>query len=564
MNQNDPIQIEDPNPNTNPDPNAPLIILTGATGYVGGRLLRQLIDAGFRVRCLVRRDTGLEDESDAIEVAMVDLLEGDGLAAAMEGGSVAYYLVHSMGSSEGFTEQDRRAARNFGTAAREAGLDRIIYLGGLGEDLDDISEHLRSRHEVGDVLRKSLVPVIEFRASIVIGSGSLSFELVRALVERLPVMIAPRWVSVPTQPIAINDLLSYLSAAAILPIEGNRIFEIGGADVTSYGDIMRTYAGERGLHRRILPVPVLTPRLSSWWLGFVTPVYARVGRKLIESVRNPTVVNDRSALEVFSVRPVGIREAVRQAIAREDRDVAATRWSDSLSSSGRQHNWTSERFGNRRIMSRSVHVDASPSSAFAVISRVGGANGWYFANWLWTLRGLIDLLAGGVGVRRGRSHPDRLRVGDAVDWWRVESLERDRRLVLAAEMEVPGRAWLAFELDPKSDGTEIRQTAIFDPIGLRGLAYWYGTFPLHQVIFSRMVRNIGKVIDGTYVPLGRRLLSLPSRIVPLLDSLVNRASDKPTESGNSAIHLALDTTDSTIEAGTNRFNLLRPSPEDAQ
>jgi len=416
----DPMKIQQPIPDAGPDPTMPLVVLTGATGYVGGRLLRRLIDAGFHVRCLVRRQTGLADESESIDVAIVDLLDDKGLAEAMRGGSIAYYLVHSMGSSDGFAEQDRTAARNFGAAARNAGLERIIYLGGLGEDHDEISEHLRSRHEVGDVLREAGVPVIEFRASIVIGSGSLSFELVRALVERLPVMIAPRWVSVPTQPIAVNDLLAYLTAAATLPIDGSRIFEIGGSDVTSYGDIMRSYASERGLRRRILPVPVLTPRLSSLWLGFVTPVYARVGRKLIESVRNPTVVNDRSALDVFPVRPVGIQEAVRQAIAREDQDVAATRWSDALSSSGRQQNWTNERFGNRRIMSRSVRVEASPSQAFAVISKVGGANGWYFANWLWTVRGLIDLLAGGVGVRRGRSHPDLLRVGDAVDWWRVE------------------------------------------------------------------------------------------------------------------------------------------------
>ncbi len=474
----------------------PLILLTGATGYVGGRLLTRLEEAGYRVRCLTRRPEELEIRDTArVQAVYADVLNPEGLAEAMRGGAIAYYLVHSMGSAAGFEEKDRQAARNFAEAARAAGVQRIIYLGGLGEKSPEMSDHLRSRQEVGDILRTSGIDVIEFRASIVIGSGSLSFELVRALVERLPVMIAPRWVAVPTQPIAIDDLLAYLLAAATLSTTGSRMFEIGGADRVTYGGIMREYARQRELRRLIIPVPFLTPRLSSLWLGLVTPVYARVGRKLIESVRNPTVVTDRTALSEFPIRPMSIKAAVARAIAYEDQEFAATRWSDAFSSSGDRPDWAGTRFGNRLVDSRAVSVSVPPERAFSPIARIGGKTGWYYANWLWHVRGFLDLLVGGVGVRRSRPHPERLRVGDAVDWWRVDAIEPQRRLRLSAEMKVPGRAWLEFEVTPEGQGSTIRQTAIFDPVGISGLAYWYVTYPVHQFVFSGMLRQIARAAE---------------------------------------------------------------------
>ncbi len=372
-------------------------------------------------------------------------------------------------------------------------MQRIIYLGGLGEERDELSAHLRSRHEVGRILRASGVPVVEFRASIIIGSGSLSFEMIRALVERLPAMITPRWVSVLAQPIGIEDVLHYLRAALDLELHESRIYEIGGPDRVSYGDLMLEYARQRGLRRFMIPVPVLTPRLSSLWLGLVTPLYARVGRKLIDSICHPTLVADPApAQRDFAIRPIGVREAIARALANEDREFAATRWSDALSSAGAPREWGGTRFGNRLVDSRSVHLPVSPAAAFAPIRRIGGATGWYWGDWLWRLRGLVDLVAGGVGMRRGRHDPERLAVGDALDWWRVEAIEPDRRLRLVAEMKLPGRAWLEFEVTPDGDGAKIRQTAIFDPVGLAGLAYWYGIFPLHELVFARMLRGIAR------------------------------------------------------------------------
>ena len=339
-------------------------------------------------------------------------------------------------------------------------------------------------------MRASGVPVIELRASIVIGSGSLSFEMVRALVERLPVMITPRWVSVNAQPIAIADLLDYLVAARDVHVDGNRVFEIGGADRVSYGEIMGEYARQRGLRRLTIPVPVLTPRLSSLWLGLVTPLYARVGRKLVDSMRYETIVRDDSALRAFDVRPRGIREAIASALRNDDAEFAATRWSDALSAAGVAADWQGVRFGSRLIDSRAVGVPVPASAAFLPIRRIGGQSGWYFADWLWDLRALLDLLAGGVGRRRGRRHPDLLRVGDPLDWWRVEAFEPDRRLRLVAEMKLPGRAWLEFEVRPDGDGSVVRQTATFDPVGLWGIAYWYLVYPLHQLVFRGMLRAI--------------------------------------------------------------------------
>jgi uncharacterized protein YbjT (DUF2867 family) len=470
------------------------ILLTGATGYVGGRLLRALQDAGRHVRCLARRPESLAARvAGATEVVRGDCLQRSTLDPAMSGVHTAYYLVHSMAAGAGFAGQDRIAAQNFGEAARAAGVRRIVYLGGLGESGSDLSPHLQSRQETGDVLRAaSGLPVVEFRASIVLGSGSLSFELIRSLVERLPVMICPRWVETRAQPIAIEDVIAYLLAALDLDPSEGRIVEIGGTDQVSYGDIMREYAAQRGLKRWMIRVPVLTPHLSSLWLGLTTPVYARVGRKLIEGVSNPTVVRDDTAGRLFpEIRPMGLRRAIERALVNEDNEFAETRWSDALSSGGMvTARYGGMRFGPRLVDSRVARVHTTVGHAFTPIRRIGGRHGWYFADFPWRLRGFIDLLLGGVGVRRGRRDPEALAVGDALDFWRVEAYEPDRRLRLAAEMKVPGRAWLDFEVQEDGDGATIRQTAEFDPAGLSGRLYWYGIYPLHALVFRGMLRGI--------------------------------------------------------------------------
>jgi uncharacterized protein YbjT (DUF2867 family) len=471
------------------------ILLTGATGYIGGRLLPLLAADGWRVRCLARQPEHLLLRvSDDVEVMQGDLLDVESLSAVMKGVEVAFYLVHSMGATGDFEKQDRMAAENCAAAASAAGVQRIIYLGGLGEDEPELSAHLRSRHEVGERLRAHGVPVIEFRASIIIGSGSLSFEMIRALVERLPVMVTPRWVQVTAQPIAIGDVLAYLLAALTIGTGNCSLtIEIGGPDRVSYGELMREYARQRGLRRVMIPVPLLTPRLSSLWLGLVTPLYARVGRKLVDSVRHPTLVRDDSARHLFPIRPFGVREAIARALQNEDSRFAQTRWSDPLSAGANApRQWGGTRFGNRLVDARSTHVAASPDKVFVALEHIGGEEGWHYANWLWTLRGWLDLLIGGVGMRRGRRDPDRLQVGDTLDCWRVELIQPGRRLRLAAEMKLPGRAWLEFEVQPDGNGALLRQMATFDPLGLWGLAYWYGVWPLHQIVFAGMLRCLAR------------------------------------------------------------------------
>ncbi|MBL9124729.1 MAG: SDR family oxidoreductase [Planctomycetaceae bacterium] len=474
-------------------PAQPLVLLTGATGYVGGRLLPRLEQQGNRVRCLARRPAALVGRVAATtQIVAGDLLDPPSLTAALAGVDTAFYFVHSMGADRDFEAEDRIAAENFARAAAAAGVRRIIYLGGLGNPDQSLSKHLRSRQETGDVLRAFHPQVIEFRASIVIGSGSLSFEMIRALVERLPVMICPRWVQVKAQPIAIEDLLEYLLAAIRLPVRSSQVYEIGGPDQVSYGQIMHEYARQRGLKRWMIPVPLLTPYLSSLWLGLVTPLYARVGRKLVESLRNPTLISNNLASTTFAIRPRSLREAIARALVNEDREFAETRWSDACSAAGTPRSWGGVRFGSRLVDSRTAHVDAPVAAAFAPIRRIGGRQGWYYADWLWSLRGFLDLLVGGVGVRRGRRDPENLRAGEPLDFWRVELYEPPHRLRLAAEMKLPGRAWLEFEVQPDDHGSTIRQTAIFDPVGFGGLLYWYGIYPLHQFVFAGMLRNLAQ------------------------------------------------------------------------
>ena len=471
----------------------PKILITGATGYVGGRLLRTLEGKGHNVRCLARRPEYLQGSAGpGTEVVKGDLLDLESLLPAMEGVHTAYYLVHSMGTKGEFEDEDRQAARNFCEAAERAGVSRIIYLGGLCSENYPASPHMRSRREVGEILRASDIQVLEFQASIIIGSGSLSFELVRSLVERLPVMIIPRWVSTEAQPIALKDVLTYLTEAVDNKIEGDQIFEIGGHDVISYRGLMEEYARQRRLKRLMVPVPVLSPRLSSLWLGLITPVYARVGRKLIDSIRLPTVVQNPVAPTVFGFSPMGVSKAIADALRNEDQEFAQTRWSDAQSSSGPSGQLGSVRLGARLLDSRKIKVDVPPSQAFKPIRLIGGKTGWYFGNWLWRARGLIDLMVGGVGIRRGRRDPESLRIGDTVDWWRVVAYEPGEKVLLEAEMKVPGRAWLEFVVEETEGGSLITQTAVFDPIGLPGMLYWYLLYPLHTLIFAGMIRSIAR------------------------------------------------------------------------
>lgn len=467
-----------------------LILLTGATGYVGGHLLHAVEVAGYRVRCLTRHPEALRHRvAPETEVVEGDVLDARSLVPHMVGVHTAFYLVHAMGSVNSFEEEDRRGACAFAAAARDAGVKRIVYLGGLGSGRE-LSAHLRSRQEVGRILRESGVPTIEFRASIVIGSGSASFEMIRALVEKLPVMTTPRWVRTRTQPIAIEDVLGFLMEALEFEIDGSRVVEIGGTDQVSYLDLMKEYAHQRGLKRLMIPVPVLSPWLSSLWLGLVTPVFAPIGRELVESLRNETVVTEQSAQDLFSIRPLGYREAIGRALANEDREFAETRWSDAFSSVNRAPRWRGTKFGRRFVDSRSMGVPFSSLVAFRPVERIGGQTGWYWGNWLWRLRGLLDLVLGGAGMRRGRPDPEHLLAGDTVDFWRVEEIRPGRLLRLSAEMRLPGRAWLQFEVEPGSAGSIIRQTAIFDPVGITGQLYWYSLYPVHHFIFSGMLKAI--------------------------------------------------------------------------
>jgi len=429
------------------------ILLTGATGYVGGCLLDDLQQRGHAVRCLVRRPEKLAGRTtSSTEVIRGDATDPDDLARACDGIDVAYWLVHSMEGGVDFERADRLAAERFAAAAKAAGVRRIVYLGGLGADDDRLSAHLRSRHEVGAILRASGLDVIEFRASIIIGAGSFSFDLVRTLVERLPVMICPAWLATPTQPIAIADVVA------------------------------------RGLSRLMIPVPVLTPRLSGLWLKLVAPRYAKVGRKLIDGLKNPTVVTSDAARRTFPLVPRDLATAVGEAIRSEDAAFAHRHWAEYTEAAPRRYGGVHE--GRRLIDHRHAVVAVPAERAFAAIERIGGANGWYACNWLWTLRGWIDRAIGGPGMSRGRRDPARLVTGDVLDCWRVEACDRPRRLRLAAEMKMPGRGWLEFEVVPRDGDVTIHQTAVFDPHGLGGLAYWYSIWPLHEVVFRRMLAGI--------------------------------------------------------------------------
>lgn len=475
----------------------PLVLVTGATGYIGGRLVPRLLQAGYRVRCLVRDPARLQGRPwlEQVEMAAGDILRAETLDSAMTGVAAAYYLVHSMAGGEGFHERDLMAARHFGAAAARAGVGRIIYVGGLGDPETELSQHLRSRQETGDVLRESGVPVTEFRAGVIVGSGSISFELIRYLIERLPVMICPRWVYTCIQPIGIRNVLEYLIAALDTPESAGEIIEIGGADVLTYGDMMLGYARARGLTRHLIPVPVLTPRLSSYWVHLVTPIPAVIAEPLIEGLRNEVIVRDDKARRIFpEIEPFDYQSAVELALMRLDSGEVETMWSDALmTTQGDVPAVVLSTLEGLNLEHRQLQVPAPAATVYRSFAGLGGARGWLYMNWVWHLRGLLDRLVGGVGMRRGRRDPDHLRVGEALDFWRVEAVEPDHLIRLRAEMKVPGRAWLQFHVHSQPGGDALlSQTAYFAPKGVWGLVYWYGLYPIHKVIFAGMIRKVAE------------------------------------------------------------------------
>lgn len=466
------------------------VLVTGASGYVGGRLVPELVRRGHSVRCMTRDPKALVGRFDGVDVVAGDALaDSRDLAPALSGIDAAYYLVHSMGSGSGdFADRDRRAARNFALAARAAGIRRIIYLGGLG-DQRDLSHHLESRHEVGRILRESGTPVTEFRAGIIIGSGSSSFEIIRYLTERLPVMIAPRWVSTRCQPIAIADVIAYLVAALDTPVSAGRTYEIGGSDRLTYRDLILSYARARGLRRRIIDVPLFTPRLSSYWVHLVTPVPASIARPLIDGLKSEVIVRDRRASTDFSVKPMTCDESIAIALDRYRDDGPQTTWFDAFVTRTNCGEFRGTREGVL-VDRRETYAAAPPDAVFRVCASLGGARGWLYADWLWRLRAAIDRLFGGPGMGWGRRSATTLRIGDVVDFWRVEALEANKLLRLRATMRLPGRAWLEFAVEAAAPGSRFRMTAFFEPRGLMGQIYWWAICPLHYAVFNGMSRRI--------------------------------------------------------------------------
>jgi len=472
-----------------------LILVTGSTGYVGGRLVPRLLEVGYRVRCLVRDPARLQGRAwlGLVDVVSGDVLQPQSLSAAMRGVDAVYYLVHSLGGGSDFSERDLLAARNCAEAAKSAGVKRIIYLGGLGDPQSNLSPHLRSRHETGAALREAGVPVTEFRAAVIVGSGSLSFEMIRYLTERLPVMICPRWVFTRVQPIAIRNVLDYLVSALESVESAGRVLEIGGQDVLTYAGMMSGFAKARGLKRRLISVPVLTPRLSSYWVHLVTPIPAAIAQPLIKGLGNEVVVRDDTARRFFpEIELLDYETAVRLALGKIETHGVETAWSDALTSSQGQTTPVALISSEGMIIERRQRTVAVASEAvYRSFARLGGDRGWLYLDWTWQVRGIIDRLCGGVGMRRCRRDPEDLRVGDALDFWRVEAVEPNRSIRLRAEMKVPGRAWLEFRSVAQPDGvTLLTQTAFFEPKGLLGLLYWYTLYPVHSLIFSGLIRKI--------------------------------------------------------------------------
>ncbi len=482
-------------------------LVTGATGYVGGRLVPELLDHGYVVRVMVRDRRKAEAHAWAgdVEIAVADATDAAQVSEALDGVDVAYYLLHSIGTGTDFAETERRIASTFAEQAKRRGVRRIVYLGGMEPEGEELSEHLRSRAEVGQVLLDSGVPTAVLQAGVVIGSGSASFEMLRYLTERLPVMVTPRWVHTRIQPIAIRDVLRYLVGCAELPRDVNRTFDIGGPDVLTYLEMMQGYATVAGLpRRRVLPVPVLSPSLSSHWVGLVTPVPSGLARPLVESLRNTVVAQEHDIAAYVPDPPeglIGYQRAVELALTKiQDVDVP-TRWSSASTRGAPSEPLPSDpdwAGGSLYTDERECEVAASPDSLWSVIEGIGGDNGWYSFPLAWRVRGLVDRLSGGPGLRRGRRDPRDLVVGDSLDFWRVEEVDDGHLLRLRAEMRLPGLAWLELSVGSTEGGTTtFHQRALFHPHGAAGHLYWWSVWPFHGLVFGSMQRNIARAAEQT-------------------------------------------------------------------
>src|SRR5512143_295135 len=475
-------------------PNSKLILVTGATGYVGGRLVPRLVEAGYRVRCLVRDPNRLQGRPwlSRVEVVTGDAREAGALAEAMKDVSVAYYLIHGKQGGRLNANRDLEAARNFAEAASEAGIERIIYLGELVDPTTNLSPYLRSRHETGTILRYSRVPVTEFRAGMIVGSGSALFEMIRYLAEREPVLVCPAWFFSEAQPIAIRDVLAYLIEALRTPESDGRMIEIGGPRRLAYADMLLEYAKERGLKRVLIRTPFYAPRLSAYWVHMVTPIHWRVVLPLIEGLHARLVVHDGEAQELFpQIHPMDFRTALRTALGNVLSDKVQTSWSDALVNTAgdvKPYAFTVE--AGLMMERRTMLLDLPPDVVYRAYTGIGGTRGWLYMDWAWALRGWMDKVIGGVGIRRGRRHPDDILAGESLDFWRVEAVERNRLLRLRAEMKVPGKAWLQFEATPQDGKTLLTETAYYEPRGFFGFLYWYAMWPFHAFLFDGLIRRL--------------------------------------------------------------------------
>ena len=485
--------------------NPKLILITGATGYVGGRLVPKLLEAGYQVRCLVRDPSRLEGRPwlKKVEVVTGDALSSDELAVAMNGVSIAYYLIHGLQGGKVNAERDLQVARNFAQAAEDTGIERIIYLGELVDPTANLSPYLRSRHETGYLLRYGKVPVTEFRAGMIVGSGSALFEMIRYLTEREPLLICPAWFFSQAQPIAIRDVLAYLIDAIKTPNSTGRVIEIGGPSRLTYADMLLSYAKERHLKRWLIPTPFYAPRLSAYWVHMVTPIHWRVVAPLIDGLRARLIVRDDTAKKLFPlIKPIDFQTAAHLALGRIQRDNVETSWADALvTSTGdiKPYEFTVEE--GMFIERRQILLDLKPESVFRAYSGIGGERGWLYMDWSWAMRGWMDKAIGGVGLRRGRRHPDEIHIGESLDFWRVENVEKNRLMLLRAEMKLPGKAWLQFESTPDENKTLLTVTAYFAPHGISGFLYWYAMWPFHKFIFDGLARQLAsraRVLSHSY------------------------------------------------------------------